>query len=260
MAMGSEPKLQEAAKVSFAEVESGINSLATETKTIKAMALIVLAELKGKDKRFEGVIVPFMEEAERTLKHLDELLKETGGLFLNVCLYFGWPEAKAKSITNDKFFGEMHQFMEAFTSLWKVEEAVEERKNFEKMVKKKERLDSITGGKTGKDAKKENGKQPPAKDTKGAPEEAGKTAAADSAALPSQKKTLIKKFRNSAQLAPLAVGGSPPPDDGLEAPTPAKTLAPPQSHSPSPTPPKEIAPSTPSSSAANLKKKFGHKS
>lgn len=33
-------------------------------------------------------------------------------------------------MTNDKFFGDMHTFMDAFINLWKVEEAVEERKKY----------------------------------------------------------------------------------------------------------------------------------
>eukprot|EP00026_Physarum_polycephalum_P002507 Phypoly_transcript_02514.p1 GENE.Phypoly_transcript_02514~~Phypoly_transcript_02514.p1 ORF type:complete len:872 (+),score=260.78 Phypoly_transcript_02514:121-2736(+) len=250
LAMGSEPKLQEAAKVSFAEVESNINALTAEMKEVKAKATIVKADLKGKDSRFEKVIDPFLDEADRTLKHLDELNKETCGLFLSVCIYFGWPEAKAKTITNDKFFGEMHQFMEAFTSLWKVEEAVEERKNFEKMIKKKERLDSITGG------KKENGpkqKENGVKD-KGAPE-ANKPPATDSPS--NSKQSLIKKFRNSAQqpLSPLPVGGAPPDESSPAYPEPARQVA-------SPTPQKEPTPvgsTAPSSSAANLKNKFRNK-
>ena len=44
-----------------------------ETKTIKAMSLTVQADLKGKDKRFENVIIPFMAEAESTLKLLADL-------------------------------------------------------------------------------------------------------------------------------------------------------------------------------------------
>jgi hypothetical protein len=100
-------------KIPFAEVEAALNSLNNdiqfsllhlevvsrdltrlETKKIKALAILVQAELKGKDKRFESKIVPFMDEAERTLKHLEDLFKETCGLFLDMCLYFGYPEAK----------------------------------------------------------------------------------------------------------------------------------------------------------------------
>jgi hypothetical protein len=248
LALGSEPKLQEAGKVSFAEVESGINTLTQETKQVKAMVLTVQAALKGKDKRFEATIVPFMEEAERTLKHLDELYKETCGLFLSMCMWFGWPEAKAKSITNDKFFAEMHLFMEAFMSLWKVEEAVEERKNFEKMVKKKERLDSLTE----KDPKKpkQNGTTKPAKD-KGAPVAQDDT----SKAAESSKTKLVNKFRNSAQkpFAPLPVGGPPPEEPHPENPPPAKSPPPAIAPLKEPTP---VSTATPTSSSSALKQKF----
>lgn len=65
-----------------------------EVKVAKEKSLLVQAELKGKDKRFENIIVPFMEEAQRTLKHLEDLYQETCSLFLDLCIYFGWPEAK----------------------------------------------------------------------------------------------------------------------------------------------------------------------
>jgi hypothetical protein len=65
-----------------------------ETKEARAKSVIVKAELKGKDKRFETVVLPFMDEAERTIKHLEEHFKETCEIFLGMCIWFGWPEAK----------------------------------------------------------------------------------------------------------------------------------------------------------------------
>lgn len=69
-----------------------------ETKATKTMAQTVQDELKGKDQKFESVIVPFLAESERTLKHLEDLFKETCSLFMEVLLWFGWPEAKVQKI------------------------------------------------------------------------------------------------------------------------------------------------------------------
>jgi len=102
-------------------------------------------------------MLPFMNEAERTFKHLETLHKETCTLFMDILLWCGWTEAKAKAVTNDKYFGELHLFMDTFISLWKVEEAVEERKNFERMMEKKARLEVLSGEKKDKNNKKPAG-------------------------------------------------------------------------------------------------------
>jgi len=44
--------------------------------------------------------------------------------------------------------------MDAFISLWKVEEAVEERKQFEKMMERKARMDAIGSGKIERESSK----------------------------------------------------------------------------------------------------------
>jgi len=233
LAMGALPELQEAGKVPLSEVEAGLNALTTETKATKAMCLVVQSELQGKDPKFESVIVPFLDEAERTLKHLDVLFKETCGLFMDILLYFGWSQEKAKSITNDKFFGDMHMFMESFINLWKVEEAVEERKSFEKMMEKKARLEALSGGK---------------RPEKGAPGDRTSTSALDS--VPNNSKaTLRKKFRNSAQHTPLPItetsllaNGHGDGVGAKEALRDSVASPPPQNATPSP--------------AANLKNKF----
>jgi len=153
LAMGALPELEEAGRVPFAEAEGGLNQLKGDVKTTQALGIAVANELKGIDTQFTETVTPFLEESERTMKHLETLFTETCGVFLDMLMYFGWPEVKAKAITNDKFFGELHQFMAAFTGLWKVEEAVEERKNFEKNMEKKARLEALASKKDTKDNK-----------------------------------------------------------------------------------------------------------
>jgi len=157
LAMGALPELAEAGKIPFSEVEGALNQLGADIRGNRTVCQGLVEELKGKDKVFADTMLPFMDEAERTYKHLETLHKETCTLFMDILLWCGWTEAKAKAITNDKYFGELHLFMDAFIALWKVEEAVEERKNFERMMEKKARLEALSGKKKDKNNKKPAG-------------------------------------------------------------------------------------------------------
>jgi len=150
------------------------------------------------------------------------------------------------------FFGEMHTFMDAFINLWKVEEAVEERKNFERMMEKKARLEALSSSGDKRDKDKKN------KDNKGE-----KKAESGSPLPDTAKGNLKKKFARSNQAGNASPSGesgevtsngkhSPPPSDApattsAPAPVPAATAA---------AQPTATASPAASNSAATMRNKF----
>jgi len=197
LAMGALPELAEAGKIPFSEVEGALNQLGADIRGTRVICQAVADELKGKDKIFASTMLPFMDEAERTFTHLETLHKEACTLFMDVLLWCGWTEAKAKSVTNDKFFGDLHLFMEGFINLWKVEEAVEERKNFERMMEKKARLEALSGERSKKE-----------KDNKGGGDTARKDAESP---VDGPRASLKKKFAKDSPAAAHTTNPSTPP-------------------------------------------------
>eukprot|EP01111_Echinosteliopsis_oligospora_P019837 TRINITY_DN9804_c0_g1_i1.p1 TRINITY_DN9804_c0_g1~~TRINITY_DN9804_c0_g1_i1.p1 ORF type:complete len:436 (+),score=123.36 TRINITY_DN9804_c0_g1_i1:768-2075(+) len=144
MNYGTVPDLREAARVPMLDINYGIQSLSSEVKAMKATANIMADSLKRQDEEIsiKNKVLIFMDEAEKTVKHLSVLFKETTALFLDALMWYGWPESLAQTVTNDQFFGDLHCFMESFLHLWRSEESSEERRNFEKMLEKKIRLEA----------------------------------------------------------------------------------------------------------------------
>ena len=68
------------------------------------MVQAIVDDLKGKDQIFSDTMLPFMEETERTFKHLETLHKETCTLFMDVLLWCGWPEAKVCQMFSYLFY------------------------------------------------------------------------------------------------------------------------------------------------------------
>eukprot|EP01113_Clastostelium_recurvatum_P019216 TRINITY_DN2268_c0_g1_i1.p1 TRINITY_DN2268_c0_g1~~TRINITY_DN2268_c0_g1_i1.p1 ORF type:complete len:852 (+),score=288.21 TRINITY_DN2268_c0_g1_i1:515-3070(+) len=140
-ALGVVPELAEASKIPLPEVEGDLNKLNQAIKEARAMATAVLADPSAASGSFAKVVPPFLDDAERTFKHLEILSKETGTLLLDTLVFFGYTEAKAKSTTNDAFFGALAKFMDDFTALWKIEEATQERDQYLQALEKKKALE-----------------------------------------------------------------------------------------------------------------------